>query len=185
MSPSSAVTVIGAAFAHHRIAVAGDEAPRIVELEMAVAGVAVATGGLHHEIALAVDRQIEGRVGGFDAALVQIAHHALVLHEADRLRYRFAIRRAARVVITSSNFTDFALERGRGDVREIVRDHVHRPVGRNLVRQRNEQRIVHGLQILSGPVPGKLGCSRCASGQSRGLLCFGSVARAAAAKSAG
>ena len=39
----------------------------------------------------------------------------------------------------SSNLRGFALEAGRRDVGEIVRDHVHRAIGRELLRKTNEK----------------------------------------------
>ena len=72
-----------AAGAEHRIAGRGHELALVVELQVAVAGVALAGRRLHRQEAAAVDRDIERIVGLLGRALRQVAEGAAVLHVAD------------------------------------------------------------------------------------------------------
>ena len=69
--------------AEHRIAGGVDELALIVDLQSAVAGVALAGRGLHHEEAAAVDRDVERVLGQLGRALREILEGAAVLHVAD------------------------------------------------------------------------------------------------------
>ena len=128
----------GAAVALHLIALAGHQIAVGVEREMAVAGVARAGRGLDREIALAGDGDIIRRAGLFDIALADVAHHAGIFHEADALRTGLALG-GAHLGDVFLELRGFALETGRGDVREIVRDHVHRPISGELLRKTNKK----------------------------------------------
>ncbi len=128
----------GAAVALQRIAFAGHDLAVGVKGEVTVAGIAHAIGRLHREKAFAVDGQVERRAGGFNAALADIAGDTGILDEADRLLAGLAFggRDMGDVFF---EFGGFALEAGRRDVGEIVRDHVHRTIGRQLLRKTNEK----------------------------------------------
>ncbi len=175
------VAVVGrdrdrAAIALHGIAVRGDDLAALVEREMAVAGVAFTLRGLNREIALAVDRDVEGRVGGVEAAFRQVAHHAGILHEAQRLR--------AGLPFGGRNLGDIFLEGrflpligGGRHIGQIVRDHVHRAIGRDLVRQADEERIIHwGPSEPFWSFTGQEVCSRRASRNAADLLAFSRAA---------
>ena len=69
--------------AEHRKAGGVDELALVVDLQSAVAGVALAGRGLHHEEAGAVDRDVERVLGRLGRALREILEGAAVLHEAD------------------------------------------------------------------------------------------------------
>src|SRR5215471_14477753 len=71
-----------AAVADHAVAVAGDELALGIDLEGAVARVAFAARGLHHEEGIAVDGDIERIAGRADRAGAVIAPGGAVLHEA-------------------------------------------------------------------------------------------------------
>ena len=73
MSWSVGWKVIGAVGAEHRIAGCGDELALRVDLERAVAGVALAARRLHREEALAVDGDVERVLGVLERALRQMS----------------------------------------------------------------------------------------------------------------
>ena len=128
----------GAAIALQRIAVAGHDLAVGVQGEMAVAGIAHARGVCTAKKPLPLMRQVVGRAGILDIALAEVADDAGILDEADRLRAALALGRRDLGDIFFE-FCGFALEAGRRDVGEIVRDHVHRPIGRQLLRKTNEK----------------------------------------------
>ena len=73
-----------------------------------------------------------------DIALAEIAHDAGILDEADRLRAVLAFG-GPHLRDIFLELRRLALEAGRRDVGEIVRDHVHRAIGRELLRKTNEK----------------------------------------------
>src|SRR5215831_1717077 len=109
---------------------------------MPIARVALAIRRLDDEIALAMDGEIERRVRILEAAFAEVTDDTAVGDEAERLHADLALGRA-------HAFDEFverrrlALVSGRRDVREIVRDQVHRAIGRDLVRKTYEQRVFH------------------------------------------
>src|SRR5581483_10254907 len=127
----------------HDIAVRGDELSDIVDLERAVAGIALTTLGLHSEEGVAVDDEIERIVGLLGGALREVVPGGTVLHEAD-----LAIG-ADEVVLMRVRAQEFfenrflGLEPRRIDVGKIVRDHVELTLERDLLRQSDEKRVLH------------------------------------------
>ena len=83
MSRSFGWKVIGSGLAEHLVALAGDELAVAVDLQRAVAGVALAARRLHDQEAVAVDRDVERIAGLLHRALAQIEPGRAVLHEAD------------------------------------------------------------------------------------------------------
>ncbi len=132
-----------AAVALHRIAVGGDELAGLVEAEMAVAGVAFAVRRLHHEETLAVDREIERahwwcRDGPRKG-------RAPTPVSCTKLRRWAPLWPSAGGTVTTYSWKvgSSRWKAGGGDVGEVVRDHIHRAIGRDLMRQTDEQRIIH------------------------------------------
>ena len=132
-----------AAGAEHRIACGGHELALVVELQAAVAGVALARGRLHHQEAAAVDRDVQRIFGLLGGALREIAKGAAVLDVADAavasdevvfVRARHQIFLKQRLV---------GLEAGGVDVRDVVGDDVQLPFQHGLPRKSDEKRILH------------------------------------------
>src|SRR5262249_4159227 len=118
------------------LAIRGYELTVRIHLEMALACIAVAIGRAHHEEAVAMESDIERIAVRSQGAFAPIARHGRSFHigkfgpvlwgvqiflEPDRLR----------------------LEGRRGDVREVVRDHVHLSVQGRLARERYITGIFH------------------------------------------
>src|SRR4029077_203820 len=72
-----------AAVADHLIAFAGDELAGGVGRERAVSGIALAARRLHHQITLAVERDVERIAGVLDGARAEVDPGGAILHEAD------------------------------------------------------------------------------------------------------
>ena len=130
--------------AEHRIAGGGDELALIVDLQAAVAGVALAGRRLHHQEAVAVDRDVERVLGLLGRALREIVEGAAVLHVARR-----GGRWPTKLSSCAPELQIFLEQRLVGlvavgvDVRDVVGDDIHLPFQRHLPRKSDEKRILH------------------------------------------
>jgi hypothetical protein len=123
----------------------GHELADVVELQRAVAGVALAARGLHHQHAFAVDGEVQRAAGLLDRALAHVVPAHPILHQADasvRPRKRLGIAAALQKF---GEHRAVRLKSGGVDVGDVVGDHVELALQRGLPRQANEKRILHRL----------------------------------------
>ncbi len=112
-------------------------------MQIAVTGVALAAGGLHHQEALAVDRDVEWIAGRLEGALLQVVERAAVLHIADPAVGPLEIvLMRARVQIFLEQHA-LGLEAGGVDVRNVVGDDVELPLQHHLPRKSDEKGVLH------------------------------------------
>jgi hypothetical protein len=128
--------------ADHLVARAGDELALRVDLERAVAGVALAARRLHHKEGVAFDRDVERVAGLLDAALGHVVPGLAVLHEAH------PAQRAGRLVVRAGlqvlgEHRAVGLEAGGVQVRDVVGDDFELASQHSLPRQANENRVLH------------------------------------------
>jgi hypothetical protein len=134
----------GAALAEDQVALLGDELVLGVELEGAVAGVALALGRLHHEEAAAVDGDVERIAGLGDAALGQVGGgravpdegHATVGPALERI-----VPRDRHQVLLEDNVV--LLEPRGVQVGEVVGDDIELTLQGDLPRETDETNVLH------------------------------------------
>src|SRR6185312_16543332 len=125
------------------IAGGGDELADIVELKIAVAGVALAARGLHRDEAAAVDRDIERGVGLVQPAFGEVAEGPAILHigRAAIGALEIVFMRARGQIFLEQHVV--GLEAVAVDVREVVGNHVEMTLECRLSRKSDEKRILH------------------------------------------
>src|SRR6185437_6652965 len=128
-----------AAAAEDGIAFRGHQLAGGVDLERAVARVALAARCLHREETVAVDGDVERIAGALHAAGVHVVPDAAVAHIADA-RTRVGAGGRGQIFLEQRTV---GLVAGGVDVGDVVGDDVHFAAKRDLARQSDQKRILH------------------------------------------
>src|ERR1700733_13032381 len=132
-----------AALAKHRVAVTGHELAGAVDLKRAVAGVALAARGLHHEIGFAVDGDVERAAGAVNGARRHVDIAGAVIDEVDLAVAAVEILIAGVRLQILAEHVFVGLEPGRVDIGDIVGDRIELVPEHHLPRQADEKGILH------------------------------------------
>ena len=140
-----------AVVAEDGVAVAGDELPLRVDLEGAVAGVALAGGRLHGEERVALDRHVERVARVLDSAGADVERRAGIDHVGQPAVGAWKRFRACHRHEVFAKARRARLEAVGGDVRHVVGDDVELTAERHLARQADEKRVLHERLPLCSP----------------------------------